>query len=70
MPLDEDPKPITLLPQDKFVELNIITANSEITTYLNAIATDNKILERIQKVIPDDLQYKEGQILVPENEDI
>jgi len=45
MPLDKDPKPITLLPQDKFVELDIIAADSEITTYLDAIATDNEILE-------------------------
>ena len=70
MPPNKDPKPMTLLPLDKFVELDIIAADNEITTYLDAIATDNEILEWIQNIIPNDLQYKEGRILVPEDNDI
>ena len=70
MPLNEDPKPMILLPLDKFVELDIIAADDEITIYLDAITTNNKILEWIQNIIPKDLQYKEGRILVPEDNNI
>ena len=70
MPSDEDLKPIMLLSQDKFVELNIISANSEITAYLDAVTTDNKILERIQQITSNNVQYKEGWLLVPDNDDI
>ena len=70
MPLNEEPKPMILLPPDKFVELNIIAADDEITIYLDAIATDNEILERIQNIVPKDLLYKEGRIVVPEDNDI
>lgn len=67
MPLNKDPKPITLLLADKFVELNIISANDEITIYLDTIATNNEILEWIEEAVSNDLQYKDRQILVPED---
>ena len=70
MPSDKDLKPIMLLSQDKFIELDIIATNSEITAYLDTVTTDNKILERIQQITSNDVQYKEGQVLVPDNNDI
>ena len=70
MPSDEDLKLITLLSQDKFIELDIIATDCKITAYLDAVTTDNKILERIQQIMSNDVQYKEGRVLVPDNDDI
>jgi len=77
MPPNEEPTPTVLLPQEKFVELDSIAADSEIAAYLDAIATDNEILERIREIEQEnsenekgDLQYKEGWIIVPEDNDV
>ena len=59
-----------LLSQDKFIELDIIATDSEITAYLDTVTTDNKILERIQQITSNNVQYKEGQVLVPDNDNI
>ena len=71
---DEDPKPTTLFPPGKFVELNHIAADSEITVFFDAIATDKEILDQITWKLKidweEDLPCKEGQILVPEDDNI
>jgi len=77
MPPNKDPPSTTLLPQEKFVELDLIAADDEITIYLDAIATDSEILEKIQEIEQNklgnernDIQYREGRVVVPENDDI
>jgi len=77
MPPNEDPTPTMLLPQEKFVELDSIMVDDKITIYLDAIATDNEILEKIREIEQkisgsemNKLHYKEGQVVVPENDDI
>ena len=71
MPANEELQPTVLLPKDKFVELNTIAADSELAAYLDAIATDNVIIENILKITgKENLQYRDGQILVPEDEEI
>jgi len=77
MPPNENPTPTTLLPREKFVELDLIAADDEITIYLDAIATDSEILEKIREIEQNKLeneknniQYREGRVVVPENDNI
>ena len=72
MPPNEESKPIVVLPSEKFIELDMIAADSDITTYLDAIATNSEILDKIlQTAIPNnELRYKEGRVIVPNDEGI
>jgi len=71
---DKDPKPTTLFAPGKFIELNHIAADSEITVFLDAITMDQEILEQITRKLEingeENLPHKEGRILVPEDDNI
>lgn len=60
----------TLFPKEKFIELDLIAADSQTLAFLDAITMDQEIMEQIIKNSQTPAQYKEGQIIIPPNNEI
>ena len=67
--IDEDKKG-TLFPKEKFIELDLIAADSLTSAFLNVIMTDQEIMEQIIRSLQTLAQYDEGWIVVPANNKI
>ena len=68
--LDKIEKTGTLFPKEKFVELDLIAADSKTSAFLDAIATDQEIMEQILRNTMTPAQYDEGRIVVPADDKI
>lgn len=63
--LEELEKMGTLFLKEKFVELNLIAADSNVLVFLDTIATDQEIMEQIMRNMQAPAQYNKGRIVVP-----
>ena len=68
--LDEAERTGTLFPKEKFVALDTIAADSRTSVFLDAIATDQEILEQILRDTTTPTQYNEGWMVVPADDKI
>ena len=67
---DPNNKKGTLFPSERYVELDVIAADSRTSAFLDALTTNQEIMELINETGNGQTQYDDRCITVPDNNDI